>query len=76
MDGSEGATGRSSAAERAPGTLTGDIIPCPTCGLLAPVLNPPAGYVWLEARCAEGHFVVLTPAVTEHLLRLNGPAFS
>jgi hypothetical protein len=56
--------------------LSGEVVPCPKCGLLAPVLTPPPSSTCPEARCASGHFTVLVPAVHDRLRSLLGPAFS
>ncbi len=58
------------------GKLSGEVVPCPQCGLLAPVLPPPPTGTFPESRCARGHFIVLVPAVHEYLKSQLGPAFS
>lgn len=76
MEGSDGVQRPPAATRGAPEAFTGEVVTCATCGLLAPVLVPPTGYVLPEARCAQGHFMVLTPAVSECLERLRGATFS
>ncbi len=56
--------------------LSGEVVPCPRCGLLAPVLPPPPHSTFPESRCARGHFIALVPAVHEYLRSQLGPAFS
>lgn len=56
--------------------LSGEVVPCPRCGLLAPVLPPPPSSAFPESRCARGHMTVLVPAVHDYLRSLLGSAFS
>lgn len=56
--------------------LSGEVVPCPRCGLLAPVLSPPPDWTFPEARCTRGHLTVLVPAVHAHLRSRLGAAFS
>jgi hypothetical protein len=53
-----------------------DVVPCPTCWLLAEVVPPPPYQNFPHAICPKGHDNTLIPAVHEHLRSMLGPAFS
>ncbi len=52
------------------------VVPCPTCWLLADLVPPPPNESFFHSRCPRGHDNTLVPAVLEHLRSLLGPAFS
>ena len=52
-----------------------DVVPCPTCWLLADLLPPGAGDSLYRSRCPRGHENSLAPVVLDYLVTLLGPAF-
>lgn len=52
-----------------------EVVPCPTCWLLADLIAPaPPGGLY-RSRCARGHENTLAPSVLLHLRDMLGPAF-
>ncbi len=52
-----------------------EVVPCPTCWLLADLLPPSPGDALYRSHCPRGHENSLAPAVLDYLLILLGPAF-
>jgi len=52
-----------------------EVVPCPTCWLLADLIPPGAGGGLYRSRCARGHENTLAPSVLTYLLDMLGPAF-
>lgn len=51
------------------------VVPCPTCWLLADLIPPGPHEHLHRSRCARGHENTLPPVVLTHLQELLGPAF-
>jgi hypothetical protein len=52
-----------------------EVVPCPTCWLLADLLPPLAGGALFRSSCPRGHENSLAPVVLDYLQSLLGPAF-
>jgi hypothetical protein len=52
-----------------------NVVPCPTCWVLADLLPPTADCSMHRSRCPAGHENTLAPPVLEHLQSMLGPAF-
>jgi hypothetical protein len=52
-----------------------EVVPCPTCWLLADLIAPDGAGGLYRSRCARGHENTLAPAVLDYLLEMLGPAF-
>ena len=52
-----------------------EVIPCPTCWLLADLIPPTASEGLYRSRCARGHENTLVPSVLVYLQDMLGPAF-
>jgi hypothetical protein len=75
MDRREDSRGRVSHDDT-PEQRSVEVVACPRCGLLAPVLPPRPDYDFPESRCARGHYTALVPAVHDYLRSRMGAAFS
>ncbi|HEX7277539.1 MAG TPA: hypothetical protein VF244_09215 [Acidimicrobiales bacterium] len=53
-----------------------DVVPCPTCWLLADVVAPITGSSMQRSVCGRGHENTLPPTVLGYLRTLLGPAFT
>ena len=53
-----------------------EVVPCPTCWLLADLVAPLVGSAMKRSRCARGHENTLAPTVLIYLLAMLGPAFT
>ena len=51
------------------------VVPCPTCWLLADLIAPGANGGLYRSRCARGHENTLAPSVLTYLQEMLGPAF-
>ena len=52
-----------------------EVVPCPTCWLLADLIAPGGQGGLYRSRCARGHENTLAPSVLTHLKEMLGPAF-
>jgi hypothetical protein len=52
-----------------------EVVPCPTCWLLADLIAPDTGSGLYRSRCARGHENTLAPSVLTYLQEMLGPAF-
>lgn len=52
-----------------------EVVPCPTCWLLADLVPPLPHEDFYRSRCARGHENSLVPSVLAYLLEMLGPAF-
>lgn len=52
-----------------------EVVPCPTCWVLADLLPPLPGGALRRSSCPRGHVNSLAPAVLDYLQVLLGPAF-
>ncbi|MGH9278575.1 MAG: hypothetical protein ACRD12_10795 [Acidimicrobiales bacterium] len=52
-----------------------NVVPCPTCWVLADLLPPAAHSSLSRSRCPAGHENTLAPPVLDYLRSMLGPAF-